>query len=143
MVDDDGIPTGPVEKFPGIDAGKPFTLGPEHSEVDHCFVMNEDMSKVPLDTRSRPLQTLVNLRHPGTNLHLEVSSTEPAFQFYTGRFIDVPASEFGPAYGPNSGLCVEAARCINSVNIPDWRNTVILKKGQLWGSKIAYRAWKA
>ena len=33
------------------------------------------------------------MSHPDTGLHLEVESTEPAFQFYTGEGIDIPPLE--------------------------------------------------
>lgn len=83
------------------------------------------------------------MSHEATGVHLDIFSTEPAFQFYTGRHINVPASEHGPKRGPRSGVCVEPSRYINAVNVPDWRNMAILRQGQLYGAKHTYKAWKA
>lgn len=140
-VDGEDIPLGTVEKYPGITANEPFVLGLHEPDVDHCFIMDPDARNVPIDTRNRQAARLSSLSAPMTGIHLDVFSTEPAFQFYTGRHITVPASEHGPQRGPRSGLCIEPSRYINAVNAPEWRNMVILKQGQLYGTKIIYKAW--
>ena len=142
VVDDGDIPTGEIKPYPGIEAGKAFVLGEKEPDVDHCFIINADPSSVPLDTRSLPPQKLCSFYHPNTLLHFEVLSTEPAFQFYTGKYIDIPAVEGAPARGPRSGFCVEPSRYINAVNNEKWRSQVLLKKGQVWGAKIVYQGWK-
>lgn len=142
VVDDDAIPTGAIEPYPEFEANKAFTLGAETPKPDHCFVVNADPSSVPLDTRSQKLQKLVSFYHPNTKIHLEAWSTEPAFQFYTGAFIDVPEMDGLPARGPRSGMCVEASRYVNAVNEEKWKGMVLLKKGEIWGSRTVYTAWK-
>lgn len=67
--------------------------------------MNTDPATIPIDTRSLPLKKLGSFHHPVSGVHLEVHSTEPAFQFYTGKYIDVPAVGGLPARGPRSGFC--------------------------------------
>lgn len=87
--------------------------------------------------------------YPANGLHLEVLSTEPAFQFYTGRFIDVPEVESNeggqtikvPARSKRSAFCVEPSRYVNAINVDEWRPQVILKKGEKYGAKIVYRGW--
>ncbi|KAL9106961.1 MAG: hypothetical protein Q9227_008084 [Pyrenula ochraceoflavens] len=139
-IDSTGIPDGRITSYSGTE--KPFILSAEEPDIDDCFVMDTDASKLPLDTRTRPLKLLAKLFHPITKLNLEVHSTEPAFQFYTGKYIDVPAVEGTPARGPRSGLCVEPSRYVNAANVPEWRNMCLLKKGQTWGAKTVYKAWK-
>jgi aldose 1-epimerase len=78
-VDDSGIPTEGPATYKGIEANKPFTLGPEEPDVDDCFVFDTPANSVPIDTRPEPLQKLVTAYHPETGIHLEVWSTEPAF----------------------------------------------------------------
>jgi len=143
VVDDGGIPTGPIEEYPGISAGKTFTLGAKEPDVDDCFVANTDASNIPVDTRSSPLQRLVAAYHPESKIHLEVYSTEPAFQFYTGKYIDVPAVDGLPAREARSGFCVEPSRYVNAINVPEYKNMMILKKGEKYGAKIVYRGWSA
>jgi aldose 1-epimerase len=143
VVDDVDIPTGSIEDFPGVEANKKFVLGPREPDIDHCFVMNTDSSTIPLDSRKKPLEKLASFAHPTTKLHLEFFSTEPAFQFYTGKYIDAAAAGDTPARGPRSGFCMEASRYINAINVPEWRNQVLLKRGEIWGAKTVYKAWKA
>ena len=142
-IDSTGIPTGKIEAYAGTQANKPFLLGESEPDIDDCFVVDTDPSSIPLDTRSRPLHRLAALYHPVTGLHLEVDSTEPAFQFYTGKHINVPAAEGSPARGPRSGICIEPSRYVNAPNVPEWRQQMLTKKGQVWGAKSVYRAWKA
>jgi aldose 1-epimerase len=141
-VDSTGIPTGPIQDFPGVTASKTFTLGEEKPDIDDCFIVNTDPTSIPVDTRGLPIQKLAAFYHPDSKLHLEVSSTEPAFQFYTGKYIDVPAVEGVPARGPRSGFCVEPSRYVNAVNVPEHQGMVLLKKGATYGSKIVYRGWE-
>jgi len=143
VVDDGGIPTGPIENYPGISSGKSFTLGEKEPDVDDCFVANTDGSNIPIDTRSSPLQKLVSAYHPESKIHLEVHSTEPGFQFYTGKYIDVPAVDGLPARGPRSGFCVEPSRYVNAINVPEYKSMMVLKKGEKYGAKIVYRGWSA
>ncbi|KAL1982688.1 hypothetical protein VTN96DRAFT_998 [Rasamsonia emersonii] len=141
-VDSTKIPHGTIESFVKTNVTSPFVLGVPEPDIDHCFVVETDPSKVPLDTRPLPLKRLASFSHPATKLHLEVYSTEPAFQFYTGKYINVPAMEGAPARGPGAGFCVEPSRYVNAPNEPAWRHMTLLKKGQIWGSKIVYKAWK-
>jgi aldose 1-epimerase len=83
----------------------------------------------------------VTAYHPETKIHLDVLSTEPAFQFYTGKYIGVPEVEGVAAREARSGFCVEPSRYVNAVNVPEWRGQVILKKGEAYGSRIVYRGW--
>jgi aldose 1-epimerase len=141
-VSDKLIPTGAVEDFPGLEAGKTFELGAVDPDIDHCFVVDTDTSDLPLDTRKRELKPLISISHPKTKLHLDISSTEPAFQFYTGKHIKTDAYGDVPARGARAGFCVEASRFIDAINQDKWKNQVILKKGGVWGSKTVHKAWK-
>ncbi|KAK5125108.1 hypothetical protein LTR85_000782 [Meristemomyces frigidus] len=142
VTDDNDIPTGEIKPFPGIPANEEFTLGAQEPNPDHCFIVNDDPSSVPLDTRKEPMKRLIKLYHPNTKIHFEALSTEPAFQFYTGRFINVPAMDGMPARGPRSGMCIEASRYVNAINDEKLRHMVVLKKGQTWGSRTIYRGWQ-
>lgn len=141
MTDETDIPTGEIKPFPGITANEEFVLGAQGPDPDHCFVVNSDPSSIPLDTRKEPTKKLIELYHPATKIHFEALSTEPAFQFYAGRKINVPEMDGLPARGARSGMCIEASRYVNAINNEAWRQQVVLKKGQTWGSRTIYRAW--
>ncbi|KAF2175620.1 aldose 1-epimerase [Zopfia rhizophila CBS 207.26] len=142
VVDTGGIPTRPIEEYPGVTAKQTFTLGEKEPDIDDCFIVNTDPASVPVDTRSSPLRKVASFYHPDTKVHLEISTTEPAFQFYTGKYIDVPAVEGLPARGARSGFCVEPSRYVNAINIPEYKAMMVLKKGEKYGSKTVYRGWQ-
>jgi aldose 1-epimerase len=115
--------------------------------IDDCFVLDNDVAGVPLDTRQRPMRHAVTLKHPRTGLQLEVTTTEPSFQFYTGDNIDIPqiitaSGQVVPAIKPRAGIAIEPNRYVNAVNRPEWRSLVLLKKGETWGSKSRFRVWR-
>lgn len=140
ITNEDDIPTGVIGPFPGIASNEAFTLGSSEPAIDHCFILNNRPESVAIETRQQPLQKLCEMQHLGSKIKLEVHSTEPAFQFYTGQYIDVPALDGAPAIGPRSGICVEASRYVNAINNNAWRSMVILNKGQLYGSRTVYTA---
>jgi aldose 1-epimerase len=138
------IPTSGPTPHPDITANKSFTLGKASPKVNECFIVTQPSERIPLDTRSSPLRLLITAYHPDTNIHLQVLSTEPAFQLYTGDYIDVKEvhGEDGiRKRGPRSGFCVEPGRYVNAVNVPGWREQVLLRKGEVFGSWIVYRGW--
>jgi aldose 1-epimerase len=104
--------------------------------------MNRDPASVPVDTRPLALQRLAEFYQPDSKVHLEVHSTEPAFQLYTGKYLDVPKIGDLPARGPRSGFAIEPSRYINAINNDEWKSMVILKRGQTYGSRIVYQAWQ-
>jgi aldose 1-epimerase len=142
-VDDGGIPTTTsTAPYPNITPNVSFTLGATLPDIDDCFIVSPSAtSSIPLDTRSSPLTKLISAYHPSSKIHLEVLSTEPAFQFYTGKYIDAPAVEGKEARGPRSGFCVEPSRFVNAINVEEWRGQVVLGRGQVYGSRVVYRGW--
>ncbi|KAL8781166.1 MAG: hypothetical protein Q9213_006134 [Squamulea squamosa] len=143
------IPTGQISVFPKIPpAGESFVLGATEPAIDDCFVTDPTApTSCPLDTRSLPLKTLATISHPNTGLHLEIQSTEPAFQFYTGDGLNIPEAETDkgvkiPARGKRSGTAIEPTRYVNCAGREEWRGMCKIRKGQLWGARSVYRAWK-
>lgn len=149
-LDSYSIPTGEIAAHPSAPApNTPFTLGTTSPSFDDCMVLSPPSStsiEIPLDTRPQPLRRLVTLSHPDTGLNLEIESTEPAFQFYTGEHIDVSELETSdgkkvPAKGPRTGLAVEPSRYVDAQR-KEWRGQCLLKRGEVWGARSRYRAWK-
>lgn len=140
-IDSNGIPTSNPVNYPGTDTTKTFMLGAAEPQFDNCFTPVTDPASVPIDTRNEPLRCNMKAYHPATGIHLEVLSTEPGFQFYTGDFTNVPAIGGQPERGSRSSFCCEPGRWVNAVNVPEWRGMTVLRKGQTYGSRIVYRTW--
>ena len=156
-LDSNQIPTGKIIPHPSV-PGKDieFTFASADPSFDDCFVLPSRTdpsdfasvaSSVPLDTRPLPLRKLCILSHPESGLNLEIRSTEPAFQFYTGDGIDVeelerPDGTKVPAMGARKGIAIEPSRFVNCAGRQEWRGMCTLKKGDVWGARSIYRAWK-
>jgi aldose 1-epimerase len=97
---------------------------------DHNFVVNQ---------HSGGLQSIAEVYEPTSGRVLEVSTTQPGVQFYTGNFLDgtVPGKG-GKAYEYRSGFCLETQHFPDSPNHPDFPSTT-LKPGQKFESTTVYR----
>ncbi len=70
---------------------------------------------------------------------LEVFTTEPGLQFYTGNFLDGSLKgKKGVVYNKNQAFCLEAQHSPDSVNHPNFPTT-ILKPGQAYTQTTTYR----
>jgi len=70
---------------------------------------------------------------------MEVSTTEPGIQFYTGNFLDgTSASKGGKTYGKRSAFCLETQHFPDSPNKPKFPSTV-LRPGQQFRSTTIYK----
>ncbi|KAF4556203.1 Aldose 1-epimerase-like protein 2 [Elsinoe fawcettii] len=140
-VDGEAIPTGNITAHEKVKVGEAIKLGKTEPVFDDCFVLRDvDPSKVSLDTREGEMKKLASFWHPETKIRFEVESTEPAFQFYTGEFIDLEYE--GQVFKKRAGFCVEASRYIDAAGKKEWAPQVTMKRGDVWGSRTIYRAWK-
>jgi aldose 1-epimerase len=143
------IPNGTLGVQPGVERNEPVTFTAQGPSIDECFVLDTDPSAVPLDTRGRDLRLCISAHNAGTNLHMEVKTTEPSFQFYSGDGINVAPVQVGgcheekaPHRGARSGFAVEPNRYVDAVNRPEWRRLVLLKRGQVWGCRNQFSVWR-
>ena len=73
---------------------------------------------------------------------MEVLTTLPGIQFYTGNFLDgCPKGKGGAVYPRHGAFCLETQYYPNSPNIPDFPSAV-LPAGEVWRSKTVYRFGK-
>jgi aldose 1-epimerase len=70
---------------------------------------------------------------------LEVETTEPGLQLYSGNFLDGSIrGKGGQIYEHRTGFCLETQHFPDSPNQPDFPST-ILRPGQQYHSKTIYR----
>ena len=74
--------------------------------VDHHFVVNEDIG----DTALKPFARIVS---PVSGINLQVSGTQPGFQFYSGHSLSAP-------FEPFAGFCIEPQFVPNAINLPQF-----------------------
>jgi aldose 1-epimerase len=138
-VDDTLIPTGEMKRVEGtpMDFTKPNRIGQRIDQVkgdpggyDHTYVLDGGGDEVRLAAR---------VRDPRSGRILEVHTTEPGIQFYTGNFLNGSVTgKHGRAYPKHGGFCLEAQHLPDAVNQPAFPS-VILCPGQTYNQKTIFR----
>lgn len=132
------IPTGELRRVEGtpLDFRKPTTIGERIGQLtevggyDHNFVVNGKAGTMRLAAR---------LAEPGSGRQMEVWTTEPAIQFYSGIHLKGNAvGKGGTAYQKSAGLCLETQHYPDSPNHPDFPST-ILQPGSWFHSETIYK----
>jgi aldose 1-epimerase len=136
------LPTGeiaPVADTP-LDFTSPRQIG-ERMAADHDQLRlagGYDHNYV-LDSAAGVLALAATVRDPASGRVLEVLTTEPGVQFYTGNAFSKPRpGKSGMPYGPRSGFALETQHFPDSVNQPGFPST-ILRPGQNYRSTTLYR----
>ncbi len=97
---------------------------------DHNWVLNRGSEALTLAAR---------VQEPSSGRILEVRTTQPGVQFYTGNFLDgTIKGKGGKVYGRHSGLCLETQHFPDSPNKPAFPTTE-LKAGQKFQSTTVFR----
>ena len=141
-VDQNLIPTGelrPVKSTP-LDFTQPTGIGAridaDYEQLrlghgyDHNFVIDRKDSDPVLAAR---------VKEPTSGRVLEVYTTEPGVQLYTGNFLDgTITGKGGHVYKQRFGFCLETQHFPDSPNHPDFPTT-ILRPGQTYHSRTIYK----
>ena len=136
------IPTGAVTPVAGtpFDFTTPHAIGARigHNHEQLRFGGGYDHNWV-LDSADGSLALAATVREPASGRVMDVLTTEPGVQFYTGNFLEgqVPGKS-GAAYPYRSGFCLETQHFPDSVNQPAFPST-ILRPGQTYRSTTVYR----
>jgi aldose 1-epimerase len=141
-VDSTLIPTGELRPVSGtpFDFNRPTAIGERINQedeqlkfgggYDHNWVFNKQAGDLSL---------LARVAEPTTGRVLEVLSTEPGLQFYSGNFLDgTLTGKGGWVYQFRDGFCMEPQHFPDSPNQPDFPSTV-LRPGQTYKNTIIYR----
>jgi aldose 1-epimerase len=136
------IPTGELLSVAGtpFDFRKPTTIGARIGEqneqlkfgggYDHNWVIAKPAGQFALMAR---------VHEPTTGRVLEVLSTEPGLQFYSGNFLDgTITGKSGRVYQFRNGFCMEPQHYPDSPNQPNFPS-VVLKPGETYRNTIIYR----
>jgi len=92
-----------------------------------------------LDKPTGALEVIARVSEPTSGRILEVLSTEPGLQFYSGNFLDgTNIGKGGKAYQFRTGFCMEPQHFPDSPNQPQFPS-VVLKKGQTYKNTIIFR----
>jgi len=140
-VDDGLIPTGefaPVEGTP-FDFRTPTAIGARIASTDTQMTRGRGYDHNYVITRTGDgLQLAASVYEPVTGRTLEVRTTEPGLQLYTGNFMDGSfTGKGGRAYPHRSGFCLETQHYPDSPNQPTFP-TIVLRKGEDYKSETVF-----
>jgi aldose 1-epimerase len=138
-IDEEGIPTGqllPVEGTP-LDLRSTHALGAgidalvaSRGGYDHTFVLRDREATPTLAARARD---------PQTGRLLEVRTTQPGLQLYSGNFLDGSLiGRGGIAYRRWHAFCLEAQHFPDTPNHPSFPSAV-LEPGEVYAHSVLYR----
>ncbi len=134
--DDDRIPTGEIGSVfdTPMDFTRPVTIGTRIDQVkgggyNHCYVVNKENDSLGLAAR---------VQEPKNGRAMEVHTTEPGIQFYTGHFLENYRGAGGIIFNKYDGFCLEAQHFPNSVNEPRFPST-ILRPGDRYRQTTIHR----
>ena len=138
-VDDTMIPTGEIATVKGTpyDFTQSKPIGREMAQIggdpggyDHNFVLDGEKGTL------RHAATVTNF---ASGRVMELHTTEPGIQFYTGNFLDGSnTGKGGAVYNKNQAFCLETQKYPDAVNKPDWPSP-ILKPGQAYTHLMVHK----
>ncbi len=141
-IDSESIPTGEIRRVGGtsFDFTRPTAMGGRINAddeqlkfgggYDHNFVLNGKIGALRLAAR---------VYEPTTGRVMEVLTTEPGLQFYSGNFLDSTLTgKGGKVYPRRSAFCLETQHFPDSPNKPNFPSTV-LRKGERYNTTTIYR----
>jgi aldose 1-epimerase len=135
------IPTGEIKSVEGtpLDFRSPAMIGSRIAPLkakgqpggyDHNYVLNSGGKSLALAARAY---------EPKTGRVMEMLTTEPGVQLYTGNFLDGKLKgKGGVVYQKHAGFCLEAQHFPDSVNQPGFPS-VILRPGNTYTQTTVYK----
>ena len=150
------LPTGvlrPVDDSP-FDFRAPTAIGARIDEddeqlaigrgYDHCYALSGQGAAEGGETprgaadRGPPLAFAARLLEPRGGRSLEVWTTEPGLQLYSGNGLGVRGAKDGASYGPRAGVALETQHFPDSPNRPGFPSTLV-RPGEVYRSTTLYR----
>lgn len=141
-VDSGLIPTGELRAVQGtpMDFTSPTAIGARINNnddqlrlgggYDHNWVLN---------AKGTGMRIAARVHEPGTGRVMEVLTTEPGLQFYSGNFLNgTNIGKGGIAYKHRYGFCLETQHFPDSPNKPEFPSTV-LNPGTTYTSTTIYK----
>jgi aldose 1-epimerase len=141
-VDENLIPTGELRSVEGtpLDFREPHQIGEriedEYEQLiigngyDHNFVLNKETPG--------ELSFAASAYEDSTGRFMEVFTTHPAIQLYTGNFLNGEKGKGDAVYNFRNGFCLETQYYPDSPNHPEFSSTV-LRPGEEYKHKTIFK----
>ena len=141
-VDKNLIPTGELRAVKGtpLDFPTPTKIGARIEDRDEQLVLAHGYDhNFVINRKDKGLTLAARVYEPGSGRVLEVFTTQPGVQFYTGNFLDGSITgKHGHVYQRRYGFCLETQHFPDSPNHPQFPTT-ILKPGETFREKTVFK----
>lgn len=139
--DSDSIPTGEIRSVANtpMDFRSPHKIGERINDdyieliqgigYDHNWVLNKESSK---------LSHFATVSEDATKIVLNVFTTEPGVQFYTGNYLNINKGKNAKSYPKRSGFCLETQHFPDSPNHDNFPST-LLNPGEIYTQTTVYQ----
>ena len=136
------IPTGEFRKVTGtpMDFLKPKTIGKSINDkdtqlgfgkgYDHNFVINKK--------KAGEMALAATCYEPTSGRVMEIHTTQPGVQLYSGNWLDGTKGKGGKAYEMHGGFCLETQNYPDSPNQPKFPST-LLKPGEVYKHTVVHK----
>ncbi len=136
------IPTGEISPV----AGTPFDFTTPHRIGERINATHEQLSfgggydhNFALDRKGLGLELAATVYEPMSGRVLEVRTTEPGLQFYSGNFLDGGlVGKSGKPYVYRSAIVLETQHYPDSINQPKFPS-IVLRPGETYQSSTVFR----
>lgn len=141
-MDNVSVPTGQIAPVAGtpMDFRTPHVVGERIDDkfeqlvfgkgYDHCYVLNKK--------ETAELSFAAKVTEPESGRTLEVYTTEPGVQLYTGNWLGGFEGKYGATYPERSAICLETQHFPDSPNKPHFPS-VVLHPGEVYTQKCIYK----
>jgi aldose 1-epimerase len=137
--DNELLPTGEIKSVDGtpLDFRKPQTIESRIAELEPTGSHGYDHNYVLSGPRTEPAFA-ARFRDPASGRTVEVWTTQPCMQLYSGNMMTPTIGKLGAKYGVRSGLCLEPQGYPDAVNFPGFES-IVLRPSEVFRATILFR----
>ncbi|KAJ2459050.1 hypothetical protein GGF42_001701 [Coemansia sp. RSA 2424] len=137
------IPTGQLQAVTGTALdfdSQPRKYGDRIDEFDKKTVRGYDHAYVTSTAPTDHLRQVACVLSELSGLRLTVLTDQPVLVMYTGNWIsDKLVGKYGKRYCNYAAVALETQRFVNAVNIPEYRDQVLLHPGNIFTHNVVYK----
>ncbi len=136
----DPVPYGVVKPVAGtpFDFTKFKPIGKDNQAVGGTPVGYDNNWVVRGDPHT--MRLAAKAKDPKSGRVLTVEANQPGVQFYAGTFLDGTLKGKGGTTYPQYGFfCIETQAYPNAINVPAWKDQVILEPGETYQHNVSYK----
>jgi aldose 1-epimerase len=135
----DPVPDGTVKPVAGtpFDFTKPKAIGKDLEAAGGKPIGYDNFWIV--DGEPHAMRPVAVVKEPKSGRVLTLEADQPGVQFYAGIFLDGTITGKGVTYKQYDALCLETHGFVNAINVPAWKDSVILKPGQTYTQHMNHK----